>query len=354
MSLSNPLDLPLITDAQASKHVTHNDAILKLSQAMGNRLDVSVSAGNAVVVGDTAQRNYFLSITGASASGREVQLPAKNRALLVSAVSANAHNVTLKIAGGSDTLALAPGTTALVVTTETPSLVGFFLAQVATVSQFVDLGDVPANYAGAGGKAVAVTVGEDGLEFVDFPAGGGGGVTEIVDLDDVVATDLEDGDVLLWNELAGAFLNIPIGSLGGATTLAQLTDVDIDDLQNDDILQYDSGLDVWFNTSPPEPPTGVIPSIKTSDYTLALTDTRAAIYLEDCDLIVPNDSSIDMPIGTVVLVTQWGATASEIVPISGVTVNAADTLEFAKQYASGALTKVAANTWHFAAYTTEL
>jgi hypothetical protein len=39
---------------------------------------------------------------------------------------------------------------------------------------FTDLTDVPASYAGAGGKLVAVNAGADALEFVDAPSGGGG------------------------------------------------------------------------------------------------------------------------------------------------------------------------------------
>lgn len=38
------------------------------------------------------------------------------------------------------------------------------------VQDFTDLDDVPSAYTGAGGFAVAVTAGEDGLEFVEFPA----------------------------------------------------------------------------------------------------------------------------------------------------------------------------------------
>jgi hypothetical protein len=37
-----------------------------------------------------------------------------------------------------------------------------------------------------------------------------------------------------------------------------------------------------------------------------------------------------------------------------VTINTAETLEFAKRYASGSLVKVATDTWHFAGYTKEL
>lgn len=41
-------------------------------------------------------------------------------------------------------------------------------------SAFLDLTDSPAAYTGQGGKAVAVKAAEDGVEFVDFPEGGGG------------------------------------------------------------------------------------------------------------------------------------------------------------------------------------
>lgn len=45
-------------------------------------------------------------------------------------------------------------------------------------TDFTDLGDVPASYTGHGGKVVAVTVGEDGLEFVT-PSGGVGSTVDI-------------------------------------------------------------------------------------------------------------------------------------------------------------------------------
>lgn len=43
-------------------------------------------------------------------------------------------------------------------------------------TDFTDLGDVPSSYSGHGGKVVAVTSGEDGLEFITGGGGGGGGL----------------------------------------------------------------------------------------------------------------------------------------------------------------------------------
>jgi len=52
---------------------------------------------------------------------------------------------------------------------------GTLVVTVSTGAEaFIDLSDVPASYAGEGGRAVAVNLGETGLEFVDFPSSGSG------------------------------------------------------------------------------------------------------------------------------------------------------------------------------------
>jgi hypothetical protein len=59
-----------------------------------------------------------------------------------------------------------------------------FVAGESGVASFNDLDDVPASYAGAGGKIVKVKADVSGLEFVV----GGGGVASFNDLDDVPAS----------------------------------------------------------------------------------------------------------------------------------------------------------------------
>lgn len=58
----------------------------------------------------------------------------------------------------------------------TPPGIGFldtrYLKISDAITDFTGLSDTPANYTGAGGKAVAVNGAADGLEFIDFPAGG--------------------------------------------------------------------------------------------------------------------------------------------------------------------------------------
>lgn len=57
--------------------------------------------------------------------------------------------------------------------------------QPCSDTQFVVLKDTPASYAGSGGKIVAVKATEDGVEFIDAPAGGG--ASNFTDLQDTPA-----------------------------------------------------------------------------------------------------------------------------------------------------------------------
>ncbi len=103
---------------------------------------------------------------------------------------------------------------------------------VPGAGDFTDLGDVPAAYTGHGGKAVAVTDGEDGLEFVDFPEGGGGGgtATDFTDLGDVPAAYTGHGGKAVAvkdGEDGLEFVDVPEGGGGGggATDFTDLGDV---------------------------------------------------------------------------------------------------------------------------------
>lgn len=75
----------------------------------------------------------------------------------------------LQDAGG---LGTSPGTVekpVLIAVSSTSGVMVLAVGASGGASAFTDLSDTPASYAGAGGKLVAVTVGADGLEFVDPP-----------------------------------------------------------------------------------------------------------------------------------------------------------------------------------------
>lgn len=89
---------------------------------------------------------------------------------------------------------------------------------------------------------------------------------------------------------------------------------------------------------------------QTANYTLVLTDADKLIELNSASAIsltVPPNSSVAFPIGTVVLVTQYGAGTGSVVAGSGVTIrSAAGALSLSAQYSGASLLKIAENEWY--------
>lgn len=217
---TNPLNLPLLLADQTSKHVTHNDAILKLSQAFANTVDISLSAGNVVVTTAQAQTNYVLNATGASVA-RTLTIPAVDRILLVKSSAANAGNVTVDMTGGTGTVVLTPGAVAIIIATSSPATVtGFFLSQSASVSTFLDLSDGPASYAASGTFLVRVNAGATGLEFVDAATVVGTPTLALDDLTDTNVPTPSDANVLSWSTTLSKWVAVSIGSIVGSVTEA--------------------------------------------------------------------------------------------------------------------------------------
>lgn len=90
-------------------------------------------------------------------------------------------------------------------------------------TDFTDLGDVPASYAGQGGKAVAVKSDATGLEFVDFPTGG---ADQFTDLTDAPADYTgQAGKVVAVKGDESGLEFIAAGGGGGASDFTDLGDV---------------------------------------------------------------------------------------------------------------------------------
>lgn len=91
---------------------------------------------------------------------------------------------------------------------------------------------------------------------------------------------------------------------------------------------------------------GVNNQVGTS-YTLVLGDQDAIVRMNNSSpntVTVPPESSVDFPVGAVVMVSQVGTGTTSIAAGSGVTLNAAAT-SLTEQWASASLVKVAADTW---------
>lgn len=106
--------------------------------------------------------------------------------------------------------------------------------------------------------------------------GGGGGASELDDLDDVTITTPNDGDVLTYDD--GEWVNAPpTGGGGGAEDLVDLGDVNISSPSDGDLLAYDNGSSKWINVAPPS---GTLPTQTGHDGAFLYTDGSDAAWLD--------------------------------------------------------------------------
>lgn len=87
-----------------------------------------------------------------------------------------------------------------------------------------------------------------------------------------------------------------------------------------------------------------------ASYTLALLDADLLVEMNVAganNLTVPPNSTITFPIGTQILLAQYGAGQTTVVPDSGVTVNSSGgKLKLAARYSGATLIKIATNEWY--------
>ena len=89
---------------------------------------------------------------------------------------------------------------------------------------------------------------------------------------------------------------------------------------------------------------------KTANYTLAIDDKDALIEMNLAGantLTVPPNSSVAFPIGTEILVTQYGVGVTTITAGAGVTINySALSLNLAAQFSFVSLLKIGTDEWY--------
>lgn len=83
-------------------------------------------------------------------------------------------------------------------------------------------------------------------------------------------------------------------------------------------------------------------------YTLVLADAGADVHMNNASantVTVPPNSTVALPVGVTVFVTQVGAGQTTVAAGSGVTINADGGLKVGARYKSVALRKTATDTW---------
>jgi len=94
----------------------------------------------------------------------------------------------------------------------------------------------------------------------------------------------------------------------------------------------------------------ILTNRQTASYTLVLGDADKLVEMNVAtanDLTIPLNSSVAFPTGTQILLSQYGAGQTTIVPTSGVTVRSSGgKLKLTGQYSGATLIKIAENEWY--------
>lgn len=109
-----------------------------------------------------------------------------------------------------------------------------------------------------------------------------------------------------------------------------------------DTIEYPSVVDGdYFDLSSPRIKT------KSADYELVLTDVSHLFRFTDGDLIIPDDATVDFPVGTTVVASQVGTNTTSILGKTGaVIINVpGGTPQIGQRYGKVSVTKVGPNEW---------
>ena len=134
--MANELDVPQLTEGQASPEVTANDASARVANAISDIMTVDLTSGNVSVTATEYRTSMFFNCSGVATSGRTVTLPLVKRALVIFECPA-ANTNTISLIRGSTTLTLSPGRTYAVRTDGTAN--GLVARDVGGTSEPLDL-----------------------------------------------------------------------------------------------------------------------------------------------------------------------------------------------------------------------
>lgn len=407
MTTTTKLNIGLIDTNQSQKEVTANEAIQALENAITETLDVECtdSTGGNIVADDDYRECICLRLIAGSpgpATTVEVELPAIKRAILVR--NECGEDADVYCAGDLSVVTVANGATALLYNdgTTVRNVAGGSSSGATT---FLGLTDAPASYSGAALKQVRVNAGATGLEFVtpdsyigiseksdDYTLVAGDGFTLIAmnKATDVTLTVPEDASVLFPSgtqiyvmQLGAGQVTIAEGATSvqvmtvstlktfGQYSVVRLIKIDSDLWSIDGSLEGAAGVDTFVGR--PDTPanysgaagqfvrvnsggTAVVFSAGElsinaqtgTTYTLALSDAGKLITLDNASpitLYVPEDSSVDFPVGTQILLAQLDGQVTVAEDSTGVTVITPETLKLRKTGSQAALVKIAADTW---------
>jgi hypothetical protein len=235
MALTNHLQITLVDSNQSSPEVTSNAGQVRLEESAHKMLDVAMADANQTLT-DAQYNGYGIyRCTGALTAQKNLVVPTRQKRSIVVNDTTGGYGIQVKTASGTGVVVPA-GETTTVYSDGTNvrahsgggtggSVTSVFTRTGAVVAatgdyDFTQLGDVPTDYTGDGGKVVKVKATEDGLEFATAASGvtlktdgTSNGTQSILDLisgTGIDLTDNGDGTVAIVNTSVGgtpAWLN---------------------------------------------------------------------------------------------------------------------------------------------------
>lgn len=384
-----------------NKYVLYNTSLVAIEDSENRTNTADFTAGN-VTLTETELLRYGIQICVNATAPRNLIIPTTVGSSPSSTTNRkfgviNQSGYTITVTHGSGN------------TVDVPNNSGYFVHADGTdiytlagdsLNEFVSLIDTPASYTGHGLKIVRVNSGATALEFVDNVLGINDQSGTSYDLIATDARKLVRMDNAAANTVTvqdDSDVDFPIGTeiwvrqIGvGATTIVEDTLVTINTADNlavggvnhtaklikvaanewdmqkigatsitllsltDTPSSYSGhgGKTVKVNSG--ETAIEFVDDVLTindqsgASYNLVAADAHALVRMSNASantVTVQDDSDVDFPIGTEILIRQVGAGATTIAEDTSVTINAPGGLIIGKQHAAVRLVKVAANTW---------
>ena len=108
------LEFPYIASSQAQKEVTHNEALDLIDDAISGLVAITLTDSDTLLTDEQTVEGVSLVFSGTLSATRTVTFPSKKKMLLVKNSTSGGYALSLKIAGSSVTITLAPGVQKLI------------------------------------------------------------------------------------------------------------------------------------------------------------------------------------------------------------------------------------------------
>lgn len=159
------------------------------------------------------------------------------------------------------------------------------------------------------------------------------------------------GDDGKWGDILNDFLSVEHNGDGSLKSVARPADLAAKySLPGGGIPKSDLSNGVQISLDKADTPAIAIAQQTGSSYTLALSDAGGIIRMSSSSsqtLVIPNDSQINFPVGTMIEILRAGTATVTVSATSPVTVRTtAGGMTVTPQWGRVSLLKLAANEWH--------